>query len=244
MARADLKGRVRTAVRHYWMTLERQGQRQGRTGDEEARDRGRRSQATGGKQMDGFINLVTQLLTEEGLPLSSIYRDTKLELPGYYRSAKKWDLLVILDDRLLATVEFKSIASSYGNNLNNRTEESLGNAEDFWTAYRDGAFGDSPQPWLGYLMLIGDSFRANKPVRVYEPHFKVFEEFRDASYVKRTEILLTKLVRERKYDSTCLLKSPATAAETGDYSEPSPELSFHNFAASLLAKIQSYMKTR
>ena len=73
---------------------------------------------------------------------------------------------------------------------------------------------------------------------------EVFEEFRDASYVKRTEILLTKLVRERKYDSTCLLKSPATAAETGDYSEPSPELSFHNFAASLLAKIQSYMKTR
>ena len=244
MARADLKGRVRTAVRHYWMTLERQGQRQDRSGDEETRDRGRRSQATGGQQMNGFIDLVTQLLTEEGLPSSSIYRDTKLELPGYYRSAKKWDLLVILDGRLLATVEFKSIASSYGNNLNNRAEESLGNAEDFWTAYRNGAFGDSPQPWLGYLMLIGDSYQANKPVGVYEPHFRVFEEFRGASYVKRLEILLTKLVRERKYDSTCLLKSPATAAETGDYSEPSPELSFHNFAASLLAKIQSYLKTR
>lgn len=242
MALVDLNSRVRVAVRLYWLTLEQQGQRQGGTGD--ARDRGRRSQATGGKQMDGFVNLVTELLTEVGLPPNAIHRDTKLELPGYYRSAKKWDLLVILDGRLLATVEFKSIASSYGNNLNNRTEESLGSAEDYWTAYRDGAFGDSPRPWLGYLMLIGDSHKANTPVRIFEPHFKVFEEFRGASYVKRAEILLTKLVRERKYDSTCLLKSPATAAVTGKYEEPSYELSFNNFAASLVAKVQSYLTTR
>ena len=194
--------------------------------------------------MDGFVNLVTELLTEEGLPSNAIHRDTRLELPGYYRSTKKWDLVIILDGRLLATVEFKSIARSYGNNLNNRTEESLGSAEDYWTAYRDGAFGDSPRPWLGYLMLIGDSHSANTPVRVFEPHFKVFGEFRGASYVKRAEILLTKLVRERQYDATCLLKSPATAAETGQYEEPSYELSFNNFAASLVSKVQSYLKTR
>ena len=243
MALEDLNHRVRKAIQLYWLTLETQGQSQGGSGVD-ARDRGRRSQATGGKQMDGFVNLVTELLTDVGLPSNAIHRDTRLELPGYYRSTKKWDLIVILDGRLLATVEFKSIASSYGNNLNNRTEESLGSAEDYWTAYRDGAFGDSPRPWLGYLMLIGDSPRANTPVRVFEPHFKVFGEFRGASYVKRAEILLTKLVREPQYDATCLLKSPATAAETGQYEEPSYELSFNNFAASLVSKVQSYLKTR
>ncbi len=38
-----------------------------------------------------------------------------------------------------------------------------------------------------------------------EPHFKVFPEFKNASYANRYEILLTKLVRERLYDSACFL---------------------------------------
>ncbi len=81
------------------------------------------------------------------------------------------------------------------------------------------------------------------PVRAREPHFKVFPEFNDASYAKRYEILLTKLVRERLYDATCFLMSNAIDGVEGLYREPSEELSFQNFIASLLAKAISVAKT-
>lgn len=48
-------------------------------------------------------------------------------------------------------------------------------------------------------------------MRVKQTYFDVFAEFLNASYADRTNILLTKLVRERKYDSTCLLVSPPSA---------------------------------
>jgi len=46
-----------------------------------------------------------------------------------------------------------------------------------------------------------------RPVRPQDPHFKVFPEFKAASCAKRYEVLLTKLVRERLYDSACFLLS-------------------------------------
>jgi hypothetical protein len=71
---------------------------------------------------------------------------------------------------------------------------------------------------------------------VKEPHFPVFPEFREASYAKRYEILLTKLVRERLYDSAALLLSNLASAKDGSYRQPSSELSFENLLTSLKAR--------
>ncbi len=109
--------------------------------------------------------------------------------------------------QFLAGIEFKSQVGSFGNNYNNRTEEAIGSACDLWAAYREGAFKPSARPWLGYLMLLEHAPESTRPVRAQEPHFKVFPEFKKASYAKRYEILLTKLVRERLYDSACFLLS-------------------------------------
>jgi len=99
--------------------------------------------------MDGFVLLVRDLLIESGVPASSIFTKTKLEIPGFYRPEKKWDLLVVSDGNLLASIEFKSqIGPSFGNNYNNRTEEALGNATDLLTAYREGVFKLSNRPWF------------------------------------------------------------------------------------------------
>ncbi|MGH9529543.1 MAG: PaeR7I family type II restriction endonuclease, partial [Terriglobales bacterium] len=76
-----------------------------------------------------------------------------------------------------------------------------------------------------------------------EPHFKVFEEFTAASYARRYEILLTKLVRERLYDATCFLMSNSTDGPKGHYSEPLIELGFRNFISSLLAKAIACKRT-
>ncbi len=186
--------------------------------------------------MDGFVELVRDFLADSGIDKSDIFCNKAVELPGWFRAEKKWDLLVVVKGQLIATMEFKSQVGSFGNNFNNRTEESLGSATDIWTAYREGAFSLSQRPWLGYVMVLEEVPRSVGPVGVKEPHFPVFPEFRGASYAKRYEILMTKLVRERLYDSAALLLSNKDAAADGSYREPSSELSFENLFASLKAR--------
>jgi hypothetical protein len=242
-SRDDLVNGVRRAVRHFWQTRERQARAQGTKSGE--RDRGARSAVTGGAHLDGFAELIRKLIVDAGISDTAIHRRTRVELPGYYRAEKKWDLVVVVDGRLFATVEFKAqVGPSFGNNYNNRTEEALGNATDYWAAYREGAFRRSPKPWLGYLMLLEDAAGSTRPVSVAEPHFPVFDEFRDASYAKRYEILLTKMVRERLYDAACLILSPSNAGRDGAFSEPCAELTFANFAESIVARAIAYSRTQ
>src|SRR6266699_1622651 len=237
-----LKQGLRRAIKHFWATRGTQAKNKGsKTG---SRDAGSRTAVTGGRQMDGFVSLVRDYLWESGLPKAHVYCEKRIELPGWYRPEKKWDLLVVADGQLLAGIEFKSQVGSFGNNYNNRTEEAIGSATDIWAAYREGAFKPSARPWLGYMMLLEEAPGSMRPVRAQEPHFKVFPEFKDASYAKRYEILLTKLVRERLYDSACFLLSDSKNGLRGEYNEPSNELSFTNFMASLLARATAIANTR
>jgi hypothetical protein len=226
--------RIRSAVKQFWATRGDQASRQGtKTGD---KDTGNRPAVTGGKQLDGLVELVRDFLVECKIKASDIYIGRKVELPGWFRAEKQWDLLVVVDGKMIAAMEFKSQVGSFGNNFNNRTEEVLGSATDIWTAYREGAFSLSQCPWLGYVMLLEEVDESLSPVGVKEPHFKVFSEFRNASYAKRYEILMTKLVRERLYDSAVLLLSNNASAKDGRYSTPLPELNFENLLTSLKAR--------
>lgn len=236
----DLK--LREAVARFWSSRETQAQKQGTKFG--VRDAGARAAVTGGSQMDGFVELVRDLLEESGVDKPVIYCERHVELPGWFRPEKKWDLLVVVDGCLIAAIEFKSQVGSFGNNYNNRTEEALGSATDLWAAYREGAFKPSARPWLGYVMLLEESPASTRPVKAQEPHFKVFEELKSASYARRYEILLTKLVRERLYDATCFLMSNSSDGVRGQYTEPVPELSFANFVSSLMAKAIALKKTK
>jgi hypothetical protein len=239
----ELEERVRDAVRHFWRTRNRQAENQGSASG--VRDKGARSAVTGGAHLNGFVELIHNLLVEAGIPEPGVYLKNSLELPGFFRPQKKWDLLVVVDSTLLATIELKAqVGPSFGNNFNNRSEEAVGNATDYWTAYREGAYGESPRPWLGYLILLEETEKSLAPVRVKEPHFPVFPEFRETSYAKRYELLLKKLVRERLYDATCLLLSKRNAVDSGSYREPSSELTFVNFAADLMARSAAFVRFR
>jgi hypothetical protein len=92
-------------------------------------------------------------LSAAGLTDGHIYQTEKLELPGFFRPTKKWDMLVVHEGTLLAAMEFKSQRGpSFGNNLNNRSEESVGTGHDFATAFREGAFGSpASKPWTGWV---------------------------------------------------------------------------------------------
>ncbi len=231
----SMEARIQDAIRYFWATRERQATEQGEVSGK--KDAGARAAVTGGAQMNGFVRLVRDVLCENGIRQGEIQYERRLEIPGWYRAEKKWDLLVIVDGKLVAAIEFKSqIGPSFGNNFNNRAEEAIGNATDLWAAYREGAFKPSLRPWLGYLMLLEECTASVKAVRSWEPYFRVFPEFEEASYARRYELLLTKLVRERLYDAACFIMSESKNQIKGTYREPSPELGFQNFMQSLVAR--------
>lgn len=227
----DLEASVGKAVSHYWKTLARQSRKQ-RKGKKA--DRAGRAAVVAGKQMNGFCRLVSDVLTANGMPEAHIHLDKKLELPGFFRPTKRWDLVVVYKGKLVAAMEFKSQRGpSFGNNFNNRSEEAIGTAHDLWTAYREGAFTESPRPWLGWLMLLEDCEDSRSPVSVDEPHFPVFPEFKGTSYMKRYELLLRRLVRERLYDSATFLVATEAEGKKGQYNEPAADLQAKQFFASL-----------
>lgn len=234
----NLHERIAQAVAYYWRTRQRQSEKQVEQGRS---DQGARSAVTGGFQMIGFSELITNLLVDAGIAREHIFYRQSLELPGFFRPTKEWDLLVVRDGQLIAAIELKSqVGPSFGNNFNNRTEEAMGTALDLWTAYREGAFNKTVRPWLGYLFLLEDSAKSRLPVRVAEPHFKVFPEFVKASYARRYELFCRKLVRERHYNAAAFLLSARDRGLDGVFSQPAEDLTFEVFARSLFAHAAAY----
>lgn len=234
----SLKARLREAVSFYWRTRQMQMRNQRARG---ARDQGSRAAVTGGAQMDRFLEIVADYLRAVGVPPSCIHLRRNVELPGYFRPTKEWDLVVVKDQRLIAGLEAKSQVGSFGNNFNNRTEEAMGSALDLWTAYREGGFLNSPCPWLGYLFLLQDCPASRRPVRTREPHFPVFPEFKDSSYVRRYELFCRKLVRERHYSAAAFLLSTEEAGSRGQFTEPATDLTVRQMLRSLLVHARAHV---
>jgi len=237
----DLRERVSKAIAHFWLTRREQESKQGSTSGQ--KDYGNRSAVTGGKQMDGFVRLVRELLVDAGLPEASVHL-RRVTIPGYFRPVKAWDLLAVVNGKLLASIEFKSQVGSFGNNYNNRVEEAIGSATDLWTAFEKGKFQDSMRPWLGWMMVLEDCAKSRRSVSVKEPHFKVFEEFRGASYAQRYEQFCLRLVRRRLYDAACFILTPRDRGAFGEFSEPNEVVSFARFEASLVGHATGYVKLR
>lgn len=228
--------KAREAVQAFWGNREKARQKQIESGKA---DQGERAGVTAGKNMDGFTALVIDIVHANGLKHADIhYNGRILTLPGYFRPTKLWDLLVINEGRLVAAFEFKSqVGPSFGNNFNNRTEEAIETAHDLWTAYRDGAFGEQPRPFLGWLMLLEDAPRSTAPVTDRSPHFPVFPEFQRASYAQRYNILCRKLVQEQLYTAASILTSPRSAVDSGEYAELGELTSLKTFVTGLAGHV-------
>jgi len=89
--------------------------------------------------------------------------------------------------------------------------------------------------------MLEDCEASNRPVRVKEPHFKVFPEFVGASYMKRYEIFCRKLVLERHYTVSSFIVSDRSEGEDGVYREPAADLSFNNFSKALSSHVRSFI---
>jgi len=191
--------------------------------------------------MDGFIDLFTELIVAAGIPERFVFRKKAVELPGFFRPTKEWDLLVVREKTLIVAIEAKSqVGPSFGNNFNNRAEEAMGSALDLWTAYRERAYLDSPQPFLGYFFMLADCPSSNHPVKVKEPHFPVFPEFVGASYMRRYEIFCRKLVLERHYTAAAFVTSTERDGIEGHFTTPAEDLSVERFAKILAAHVTAF----
>jgi hypothetical protein len=128
-----LERRFLEAVASFWDARARNRAKQEERG---VVDQGNRAEVTGGTQLGALELLIVDLLVEAGLDKLDVRTRTQLEIPGYFRSEKKWDLLVVTKsggmNRLVLAIELKSMAGSTGKNLNNRAEEIIGNAVDLW----------------------------------------------------------------------------------------------------------------
>lgn len=185
--RTKYSQKIANAIDFFWKTKKEQGN------------------VLAGKQLDAFLDVLTEIAIDAGVPRSCVYTKNN-HIPGYYRATKDWDLIIVSQNKnLVAAVELKSQVGSYGNNLNNRTEESLGSSEDFWTAFREKAFTCNQTPWLGYMMVVGKDSESTHEVKVNEPHFPVRQEFKKATYLDRYRILCQRLVLEHKYNAVALI---------------------------------------
>ena len=75
--------------------------------------------------MDGFIAFFEKVIPEAGISKRYIFPKSSLELPGFSRPTKEWDLLVVKDNKLAVAIEAKSqVGPSFGGKAStDRTEQ-------------------------------------------------------------------------------------------------------------------------
>ncbi len=251
------------AIKHWWATkkVTKSKRLQGGTRDANLH----------GKAMDGFGLAIYDFLIGLNVAPAHIFAGNHLArapsiLPSYFRPSKNWDLLVLANSRfhpgekdnsdpvLYAAIEFKSQDKSIGNNQNNRLEESIGNAVDFWTTYAHSGFDrQQPRPWLGYL-FVGkyDPETDEKSVKIKQPHFEAMPPFRvggsetkavyaGPSYAERYKIFLRQCVASRLYDAGAFLVTDESISEKViNHRISVPEFGPANFLRSLKAQILAH----
>lgn len=251
------------AIQHWWASKKSASPRKSQGGTRDAN--------LHGKTMDGFAIAIRDFLLGLNVHPEDIFAGGHLTatpsvLPSYFRPSKNWDLIVLANSHfhcrkgqrgepvLYAAIEFKSQDKSIGNNQNNRLEESLGNAADFWATYaHDGFLRQQPRPWLGYL-FVGkyDPSADNKPVKIKQPHFEAMvpfrvsgssdhESFNGPSYAERYKIFMKQSVGARLYDAGAfIVTDEAIASEKVNHRIPLAEFGPANFLRSLKAQILSH----
>ncbi len=224
-----------------------------------------------GKTMDGFALAIQDFLIGLNVKPEHIFAGGHLAttpsiLPSFFRPSKNWDLIVLANSRfhsakgdkgdpvLYAALEFKSQDKSIGNNQNNRLEESIGNATDFWTTYQnDGFLRQLPRPWLGYL-FVGkyEPSSDSKSVKIKQPHFEAMPPFRTpgssdlatfdgTSYAERYKIFMKQSIGARLYDAGAFIVTDENiATKKINHRIPLPEFGSITFLRSLKAQILAH----
>lgn len=236
------EARVAEAVKEFWRVRDADGVR-------------------GGKTLDGFVGLLAWVVHNNGLPNAQITTGRQAQLPGYFRPTKSWDVVIRNNGTLIAAIELKSIADSFGKNSNNRNEEALGSGIDIKEAFQENAFEGLTRLFTGYLILVEDCAETLANIQIQIKHFRAMKEFmanpdsreevyiRGAdglfpvidgiSYMGRFDILCKRLMQKNLYTAAAVLKTPRTAVNNGDFGSVSRDTSIKAFLASLASHAET-----
>ncbi len=202
-------------------------------------DQGLRAGVTSGKHLDPLAEYIANKLVSYGIDKADICTGSSgMEIPGWYRPNKQWDILAFDGKALVSAIELKSIGSSYGNNFNNRTEEALGSATDASAAVKYNMFVNEQPPAFGYVMVVRSDEKSRSIIkRIPEPHFKVDSAFYQNSYLDRFRIMCTRMLSEKLYDAIWLV---FIDTEKRTIEEPVKALSFDKFMLKLKTQVELF----
>lgn len=223
----DYEPAFQDAIEQFWADRAQQMARQRLGG---LQDAGTRGSVTGGTHLNAVRDLIHQVIRDGGLePAPSS------KLPGYYRATKNWDTVVMHGGVVAGIIELKSHVGSFGNNLNNRVEEMIGQSRDIWIATRERLLGPV-RPWFGYLMILEaeeKSTRAQAPKNALLPVDPAFDR---ASYIEQYRLALERLRLEGDINAVCLATTNRTDDEAAAY--PDSTMTFSRLATSLRLRIE------
>lgn len=228
---------VKAAILEMYSLIDGARQRQAATG---RADQGNRQGITSGKHLDPLAGLIRRDLISIGFNPNDVYDGGhSCILPGWFRPTKNWDLLAFDRNRLVSAIELKSISNSFGNNSNNRVEESIGSAVDAREAFNEGLYSQNViPPAMGYAMIVRDCPQSRKIGRgVRSLHYPIDPTFERVSYLSRFQILCERLRSKSLYQAVWLVFADPSA---GIVTEPSPELTYEKFIATIEMALRIY----
>jgi len=219
---ADYKAKARTAVKQFWSEWKKSSTKKPMVGG-----------------MDGFIDLIADIVHANGLTRANLLQQGQpVSLPGHFSPTQSWDLVVINEGRLIAAMKLDSVPGELlANHVGMGCKEVLSMAMELRAAYRGNIFGETRQPFVGYLVLLEDAPSSRCPVAEVSPHFPIFPEFRNTSYANRYNTLCEKLMREGLYTSAAVILTSRSASKSGVYSEISELTGLNSFVAGLAARV-------
>lgn len=202
-------------------------------------DVGLRSQVTSGKHMDEIASLISKALIKMGVDEKSIHYNKKdVEIPGWFRATKQWDILAFKGDQLITGIELKSISGSYGNNLNNRTEEAIGEAIDAKYASDRGLLNRITPPLMAYALIVKKDVRSMSVCKKPKSHyFTIDPAFEKTNYIDRFRIMCERLRRENIFGAVWFA---IVDPEKETVEEPVKELSYETFMTEIEGRVKAF----
>lgn len=224
-----MEEKIDIAIAHFWNKRDRQKKDHLK---KHGTSRGTGASVSANTHLDTFAKIIYNSVNYQNEDIVSKHLD--YSLPGWYRPLKNWDVVIKKNNSIAAAIELKSMAGeSFGKNINHRTEEAVGTAQDLIASHSMGLI--DKRPWMGYVYLIDSNDLSEKHLSTSDE--KMDNVFFKASYVDRIKIMGERMVESGLYDAVWFIKT----SEDLSWSEPSKKLGHKNFFNLLRAHISDIM---
>ena len=233
---------VSRAITYFWGSRASQSD-----GIEHSQGGSGRDAVVGGQHLNAVRDLIVDELVRLGAPRTSVHTSGRSKnMPGYFRPTKNWDLAVTnVAGDVVALFELKSQVGSFGNNANNRAEESIGNPTDLMYAFEQGLI--PIRPWTAYIYLIQDVEQSTtrSPSRS-SAAYPIDVAFSSASYVDRVALLAERLVSVGLYNAAWVVATakPASTGESATWSSPNEKVAWEAFSTALREFVAQFLDKR